>query len=364
MTKPLRRLLALCAFIGAVGGVGPSLAAEVAKPAAEEAKPAAKDAKPAAEVAKPVAKDAKPAAKDEDAEDEDAKSAEEKKAPKDLVLKGDAKCTVCHDESDAPEKLAIGKTRHGVTADQRTPTCTSCHGASEEHIKKAGRGDKSPKPDVRFGAKSNTPPEGRSGACLACHQGGKHMNWQSSAHASNDVACSSCHKIHTQHDDVMDKVTQINVCFNCHREQRAQVSRASHHPLVEGKMTCASCHDVHGDNPKQMVRGSVNDTCYTCHMEKRGPFVHNHQPVSEDCGICHNPHGTNIANLLKARTPYLCQECHSDSGHPGQVAGQPTGRTTSLSLLGTAGRGCLNCHTNIHGSNSTVNSATAGRFRR
>jgi hypothetical protein len=46
------------------------------------------------------------------------------------------------------------------------------------------------------------------------------------------------------------------------------------------------------------------------------------------------------------------------------VPGLPPGRTTSPSALGTVARGCLNCHTNIHGSNSTINSRTAGRFRR
>jgi DmsE family decaheme c-type cytochrome len=121
---------------------------------------------------------------------------------------------------------------------------------------------------------------------------------------------------------------------------------------------------VHGDNPKQLGKASVNEVCFTCHMEKRGPFVHNHQPVTEDCAICHNPHGTVVANLLKQRAPYLCQECHSHTSHPGQVAGLPTGGTTSTTLLGTVARGCLNCHTNIHGGNSTINNATAGRFRR
>jgi predicted CXXCH cytochrome family protein len=99
-------------------------------------------------------------------------------------------------------------------------------------------------------------------------------------------------------------------------------------------------------------------------MEKRGPFVHNHPPVQEDCAICHQPHGTTIPNLLKARSPFLCQECHSHTSHPSQAGALPTGRTASNSLLGAVGRGCLNCHTNIHGSNSIENRATSGRFRR
>jgi DmsE family decaheme c-type cytochrome len=291
---------------------------------------------------------------------------------KDLVLNGDAKCTACHDEADdskptivelKPSILAIGKTKHGTRADSRTPTCTDCHGASEKHLNHKGS-DKPPKPDRWFAKKSDTPVEARNDACLNCHQGGKHMNWQSSLHANRDVACTSCHKVHTQHDKVREKATQPEVCFTCHKEQRAQVNRPSHHPVIEGKMACTSCHDVHSDNPKALIKSSLNDTCFMCHMEKRGPFVHNHQPVTEDCGICHNPHGTTIANLLKSRPPFLCQECHSHSSHPSQAAGLPTASTTGTTALGTVGRGCLNCHTNIHGGNSTQNSATAGRFRR
>jgi DmsE family decaheme c-type cytochrome len=286
-------------------------------------------------------------------------------SPKDIVLTGDARCTECHDENDSPEALAIGKTRHGVNADERTPTCASCHGESEQHVKEAGRGsEKAPAPDVTFAKQTANSAAQRNEACLSCHQGSKRIGWQFGAHAKQDVTCSSCHKIHGAHDAVRDKQDQAEVCYACHKEQRAQVSRPSHHPIPEGKVSCSSCHNVHGDNPKGLVKSSVNTTCYSCHMEKRGPFVHNHQPVTEDCSICHNPHGTNIENLLKARPPFLCQECHSHTSHPSQAAGLPVGRTTSTSQLGTVGRGCLNCHTNIHGSNSTQNSATVNRFRR
>jgi DmsE family decaheme c-type cytochrome len=284
---------------------------------------------------------------------------------KDLVLKGDAKCTTCHDEGDAPRVLEIGRTKHGTIADKRVGTCTSCHGDSAQHIAEAEKGSKKPaSPDVAFGKNSKTPMNVRSESCLTCHQGGDRTHWQSSTHATRDTACTSCHKVHTSHDQARDKFGQSDVCFVCHKEQRSQINRPSHHPIREGKMGCSDCHNVHGGNPKQLKRASVNEVCYTCHMEKRGPFLHNHQPVTEDCSICHQPHGTVIANLLKQRPPYLCQECHSHSSHPGQVAGVPTGPSTSSTFMGTIARGCVNCHTNIHGGNSTINSATAGRFRR
>ena len=285
-------------------------------------------------------------------------------ARQDKVLKGDAQCTRCHDETEEYPVLAIGRTKHGTIADGRTPTCTSCHGESNLHVNRPPDAKERPKPDVTFGKNSKTPMEQRSASCLNCHQGGNRIGWQLSAHGTRDVACSSCHQVHTQHDSVRSKVTQTETCFDCHKEQRAQVNRPFHHPVVEGKMSCSSCHNVHGDNPKQLVRASVTETCFSCHMEKRGPFVHNHPPVQEDCAICHQPHGTTISNLLKARPPFLCQECHSVDSHPAQAGQLPTARTQSSSLLGSVARGCLNCHTNIHGSNSTQNAATAGRFRR
>jgi DmsE family decaheme c-type cytochrome len=298
----------------------------------------------------------KPAAKGKPA-------AKEEPVLQDKVLNGDAKCTRCHDENDDFPVLLIGQTRHGVRTDKRTPTCTSCHGPSESHLNKPADGPRG-RPDVTFSKASKVPMEARSQVCLSCHQGAARMDWQMSAHANRDVACSSCHQVHAARDLVRDKLTQPDTCYTCHKEQRAQMNRPVHHPVVEGKMSCASCHNVHGGNPKQLVRDTVNETCFTCHMEKRGPFVHNHPPVQEDCAICHQAHGTTIASLLKARPPFLCQECHSHSSHPSQAGALPNGRTTGTSALGSVGRGCMTCHTNIHGSNSTQNSATSGRFRR
>ena len=286
--------------------------------------------------------------------------------PKDKVLRGDANCTRCHDENDSFPVLAIGKTKHGTRADPRTPSCTSCHGASEAHMNhKSGSGaPPRPKPDVSFSKVSKTPYEARTQVCMTCHQGSSRIDWQMSAHARQDVTCSSCHAVHAARDPVRDKLAQSDTCFACHKEQRVQVHRPVHHPIPEGKMSCSSCHNVHGGNPKQLVRDSVNETCYLCHAEKRGPFVHSHPPVQEDCSICHQPHGTTIPSLLKSRAPFLCQECHSHASHPGQAGALPSGRTTSSSLLGSVARGCMNCHTNIHGSNSKENAATSGRFRR
>nr|WP_308446318.1 DmsE family decaheme c-type cytochrome [Aromatoleum toluolicum] len=307
-----------------------------------------------------------------------------REAPKDIVLAGDAKCTSCHDEADAPGVLHIGKTKHGTRADGRTPTCTDCHGDSDKHVNHKGS-DKPPKPDRTFDKQSATPVAERNAACLSCHQTDpKRHLWAGSTHERRDVACSSCHDTHAADDKVRDKRTQAEVCFACHKEQRAQVNRPSHHPIPEGKMSCSDCHNPHGTTgPKLLVKDSTNATCYTCHAEKRGPFVHNHAPVSEDCSNCHNPHGTVADAMLKTRPPFLCQQCHDPANHLGTIPGvaantdlsrnvngvvipgQAAVQNNALNSVGiTQGRACLNCHTEIHGSNSPANASKALRFWR
>ena len=278
------------------------------------------------------------------------------KSADDVVLRGDAVCEQCHKDM-TPHVLQIGATEMGTTADLRTPTCTSCHGESLKHRQGEGM------PDRTFDKKSTTPIAVRNKACLACHQGGERIHWTRSPHQENQVACTSCHKVHSKHDTVRDRKTQVEVCFTCHKTQRAEMRRPSRHPIAEGKVVCSDCHNPHGTSgPYLLRRDNVNDTCYTCHMEKRGPFLHTHEPVQEDCTICHNPHGTTNPNLLKVRPPFLCQQCHEPSRHPGtlpigtQVVGNPS---TDRAVI--MARGCINCHANIHGSNTPNDDAAQFR---
>jgi DmsE family decaheme c-type cytochrome len=269
-------------------------------------------------------------------------------------------CKGCH--LDYFNGFAASK--HGTKADLRAPAnnggCLACHGdAALEHAAKGGgRGIGGV---LGFNDKK-VAAETKSAVCLNCHQGGKRIHWQMSAHASGDVACSSCHQVHAAHDKARDKLTQTDVCFSCHKDKRAEANRPSRHPIREGKVACSDCHNPHGSaGEKMLVRDNVNDTCYTCHMEKRGPFVRTHAPVQENCAICHNPHGTVNENLLKVRQPFLCQQCHEPTSHRGNF-GNLSGTTgTNANLIA---RGCANCHTNIHGTNSVIDDSGERSFRR
>lgn len=275
------------------------------------------------------------------------------------ALDRDSECTRCHDENETKPILSIYQTAHGNKADSRTPSCQSCHGESEKHLS-----SKSVAPDVIFGAKKGVfTPNGvkdQNTACLTCHEKDqKRTHWQGGAHQVADVACTSCHETHAAHDKVRDKRTQPDVCFTCHKDQRAQVRKFSHHPIAEGKVACSDCHNPHGSaGPKLLVKNTVTETCYTCHAEKRGPYLWEHQPVTEDCTNCHTPHGSNITPLLKSRAPFLCSECHDGPHHSKDPAGLSAEGAQGGGILGTnavsenyTGRACLNCHSLVHGSN-------------
>jgi len=281
---------------------------------------------------------------------------------------GSKKCVKCHDEDDLPE---WSKSAHRVTADARTPTCIACHGPSPTHIDKPKDVEERPKPDRVFSRNGGLQPDERSEACLTCHdKDPRRMLWSSSQHPSANVACTSCHRIHTNQDRALSKATEATLCFTCHKEQRVQAMKVSHHPIPEGKMTCSSCHNVHGSFGGKLVnKDSTNDTCYTCHAEKRGPFVHQHEPVVEDCSNCHNPHGSTIPAMLTSRPPMLCQQCHTphQAGGVGALGGQqgvftPASPTQGPQITATTsgknvvtfwqGRSCMSCHTQVHGSNN------------
>jgi DmsE family decaheme c-type cytochrome len=282
----------------------------------------------------------------------------------DRTLAGDAVCTRCHDQAESKPVLAIYKTRHGVKADSRTPGCQSCHGASVAHVKNEGGLDPRPPTDIAFGAGNAANLEQQVQTCVACHKGGQRDHWEGSAHQGAGVACTACHVVHTQHDKVLSKATQSEACFVCHKSERAQAHRVSTHPLAAGKMGCSDCHNPHGSTgPKLMRKGTVNETCTSCHAEKRGPFLWEHEPVTEACTTCHTPHGSNAAPLLKVRTPMLCQACHSGD-HGAQInsaanlqRGDITTARGALPLAGAAaraqlgGRNCQACHFQTHGSN-------------
>ncbi|MFN8061935.1 MAG: DmsE family decaheme c-type cytochrome [Vicinamibacterales bacterium] len=268
--------------------------------------------------------------------------------PADYV--GQDTCLTCHDDHD------YKGTAHGRAFNERTPAagrgCESCHGPGKAHAESGGDTSKI------VNLKKLTAREA-SETCTACHDRASHALWSGSQHEQRNVGCVTCHSVHAPVGPKQIKAaTQPELCGTCHKQITNKQHRFNHMPVREGKMQCSSCHNPHGStNVKLLKTGTtVDESCTSCHTEKRGPYLWEHAPVAESCVTCHEPHGSNNERMLQSKVPFLCQRCHVTSRHPPTVYDAFVLKNSSNANK-IAGRGCVVCHQQIHGSN-----APSGQF--
>jgi DmsE family decaheme c-type cytochrome len=268
---------------------------------------------------------------------------------------GEAACRGCH----AVEAEHWDDTLHASLFHQNPRnalerrTCEACHGPGRAHLEDPQDRTRI----VAFTRESGHPVDEQNRMCLQCHAGGARLHWPGSAHDAAELACSDCHNpmSRTSERGLLRKATEHETCFACHPAQRAEFRKRSHMPLFEGKLSCTDCHQPHGSVAEPLLAADdVNHVCYSCHADKRGPFLFEHAPVAESCLNCHRPHGSNRESLLASPVPFLCHQCHSQSSfgdHAATVIGARnlgSGANPDDRILN---RGCVNCHSRIHGSN-------------
>lgn len=258
-------------------------------------------------------------------------------------------CEVCHqDKIDTMQASP-----HGQSVDPRSPFgqkgCETCHGPGAMHFQNEGNCI------ISITGRYGESVEHRNDICLDCHNSGERMHWFSSTHEAEDLTCVNCHSIH-ETNDVIERSSQTEICYSCHKEIRAQTYRTSTHPIRENKVICSDCHNPHGSaGPASLKQFSINENCYSCHAEKRGPFLWEHYPASEDCTLCHRVHGSNHQALLTKPGPQLCQQCHarelSRDGGPHVSNFLDFNTADAERMRFEVGMNCANCHSKVHGSN-------------
>jgi DmsE family decaheme c-type cytochrome len=259
--------------------------------------------------------------------------------PDDATYVGEKVCLTCHtSQASTFATTLMGKIFKNPRSAQEKGGCETCHGAGSAHVAAGGGRGVGGIISFRVDDKSRTPEENNA-ICLSCHERGDRTYWNGSTHESRGLACTNCHTVMRKVSvkAQLNREVELETCFQCHKDRRAQVYRTSHMPVREGNITCSNCHNPHGSATEGLLRqASVNDNCYSCHAEKRGPYLWEHPPVRDD------PHGSVNEFLLKMARPRLCQSCHT-IGH-----GNPGAPNVNQAF----NRACQNCHSQIHGSNA------------
>lgn len=268
---------------------------------------------------------------------------------------GSETCKTCHEaqwQAFQTNPHARAEADGKVIADH--VGCEACHGPGSLHADAGG--DKSNPGWATIRNLKNLAPDEVNAVCVGCHKGGEQFYWSQGKHERKGLTCLNCHSVHhpkAEGGKALLRTASVNeLCFQCHRDKRAVMGKTAHMPVREGSMTCADCHNPHGSvGPHQIRAASDNELCFSCHANKRGPFLWEHAPVTESCANCHEPHGSNNPNMLVARPPFLCQRCHIGTRHPSRLydlSQLPSSVSNSNKLIN---RGCVNCHSQIHGSN-------------
>lgn len=280
---------------------------------------------------------------------------------------GSETCRACHEAAfNSFSDTKHAKLSHVAGWKDRAQGCESCHGPGKAHVDAAGDVTKI----ISF--KNKTSKE-ISETCLTCHAGKEdHNKFRRGEHWRNNIGCTDCHVAHGPPNDptkpgsqtfiskdsedkpgtstlAMLKLSEPQLCIQCHNEMKSQFHLPFHHKVLEGQMKCSDCHNPHAEFELKQTRLAVgaDAPCIKCHTDKQGPFVYEHLPTTvEGCAACHTPHGSSNPKMLKRnQVRQLCLECHStifDDLAPNAPSfhNQATVRFQN----------CTICHVKIHGS--------------
>jgi DmsE family decaheme c-type cytochrome len=243
---------------------------------------------------------------------------------------GEAACVECH----AEQRAALRGSSHAGGA-----SCEDCHGPGAAHAADPGAA-----PMLDLG---EAPFETVNDACAACHLLPFEAGVARHQHADQGMRCSDCHAVHASTARPLLRTAPTSLCLSCHEAVAPELRQASHHPVLEGRMRCGSCHVAASSGMAELAGAAPagsSSICVGCHAEHDAlaPFEH---PVQNDaalagegCTVCHAPHGSAHARLLQRPGDALCLDCHSVPRHSTAHSGA------------FAGRRCLECHVDVHGS--------------
>ena len=225
--------------------------------------------------------------------------------------------------------------------------CESCHGPGQAHVDDEAKGHIRKFREMKPAESTET--------CLTCHNRGNHAGWEGSGHERRNLSCTTCHSVHSpkSFERQLVKATQTELCadVSSHAGRQDRARGRAHAGARRQDVVLVVPQPARSiSNVKALkVGSSVAESCISCHTEMRGPVLWEHAPVRENCATCHDPHGSSNDRMLVVRMPMLCQRCHVATRHPASIYDNNAITVNKSNRM--FGRSCVNCHSNVHGSN-------------
>ena len=201
----------------------------------------------------------------------------------------------------------------GPEPQQQPPDCTTCHAdrAKQWETSRHAQAFSSAEFKKTWDAGKNQPD------CLACHTTGFDVN--TGKYKQEGVGCSTCHKPgpNGHPGGPMSVADSAEFCGTCHTSTYHEWQKSGH---GQANLACSSCHDMHST---ELRFKTTADLCSSCHKERANQAG---MPMDNTAGACTNCHMYNItkgANAEgKAPTGHsfvmgtdACQRCHKDNIH-------------------------------------------------
>ena len=276
--------------------------------------------------------------------------------------------SMCHGADH--EKMA--RVQHAVAADSRTFGCIGCHGVEFRARREPDREEARPglprqeRGDGRARrarpASPATRPRAPSRCC--CGRAARIRNRASRAPTAT--------QIHVNKDKVFNKAEQPTSASPATRTCASLASRPWRHPIQEGKVTCSDCHSVHGSAGPKLAKRDTRQR-HLLHVPRGKARPVRAQPSTGAGQLRELPQPARQQRRRHAalRATRSCATSAIRRTRPAASARWAGSRACSRrrcrrrrcrqsrrcrAAINTVnvwqGRSCLNCHTQVHGSNN------------
>jgi hydrogenase expression/formation protein HypE len=262
---------------------------------------------------------------------------------------GSDTCLLCHDGMETTLKGTAHAQKLNPRSPEATQGCESCHGPGQQHV------DDDAKVHIRKFAKVS--PEETNGTCLTCHNRGAHAGWEGSTHERRNLSCTTCHSVHSPKSPAhqLVKATQTQLCATCHRTasgqdraRRGAYARARRKMFVHVLSQPALAPVT---NVKALkTEAPSGELCTTCHYRDAWTdAVGARASQGRAARRATTRMDRRTIECWSCRMPMLCQRCPRRDAPSSSIYDKDEITVNKSNRM--FGRSCVNCHSNVHGSN-------------